>query len=200
MSVVLLSTAYLPNVYYLSQVIHHDKIVLEKHEHFIKQTYRNRCEIFTSNGKLSLSIPLIKQADKELISDKKISYAENWQKQHWRAISSAYKNSPYFEFFDDEFKPFYENKYEFLFEYNTQLLKTILNILRIKKQMECTQNFENTPNNSIDLRSLSEITNSDVPVIKPYYQVFADKLGFMPNMSCLDALFNIGLETINLHD
>lgn len=197
MSVVLLSTAYLPNIFYLSQVIHHDKIVLEKHEHFIKQTYRNRCEIVTANGKLSLSIPLIKQADKELISDKKISYVENWQKQHWRAISSAYKNSPYFEFFEDEFKPFYENKYEFLFDYNTQLLQTVLNILRIKKQIEFTQDFENTPNSSTDLRSLSELTNSEFPDIKPYYQVFADKLGFMPNVSCLDALFNIGLRTLN---
>ena len=197
MSVVLLSTAYLPNVFYLSQVIHHDKIVLEKHEHFIKQTYRNRCEIVTANGKLSLSIPLIKQADKELISDKKISYAENWQKQHWRAISSAYKNSPYFEFFEDEFKPFYENEYEFLFNYNTQLLQTVLNILRIKKQIEFTQNFENNPINTIDLRSLSELTNSDVSIINPYYQLFADKLGFTSNVSCLDALFNIGLDTIN---
>ena len=80
-------------------------IVIEKHENFVKQTYRNRCDIVTANGKLSLSIPLIKQADKELISDKKISYAEDWRKQHWRTIVSAYKNSPYFEFFEDEFKP-----------------------------------------------------------------------------------------------
>lgn len=197
MSVVLLSTAYLPSVSYLSQVINHDNIVLEKHENFVKQTYRNRCEIVTANGKLSLSIPLIKQADKELISGKKISYAEDWQKQHWRAITSAYKNSPYFEFFEDEFKTFYENKYEFLFDYNTQLLQTVLNILRIKKQIEFTSHFEIIPNNIIDLRHLSEISNSNVADINPYYQVFADKLGFTPNVSCLDALFNIGLNTIN---
>ena len=114
MNTVLLSTAYLPNISYLSQVLKYDIVVLEKHEHFVKQTYRNRCEILTSNGKLSLSIPLVKQADKELISDKKISYAEDWQKQHWRAITSAYKNSPYFEFFEDEFKPFYENRFEYV--------------------------------------------------------------------------------------
>jgi aspartyl/asparaginyl-tRNA synthetase len=132
MSTVLLSTAYLPNIKYLSQVLNHEIVVLEKCENFMKQTYRNRCEILTSNGKLSLTIPLVKQADKELISGKKISYAEDWQKQHWRAITSAYKNSPYFEFFEDEFKPFYENKYELLFDYNTQLLHTILHILRVK--------------------------------------------------------------------
>jgi len=197
MKTVLLSTAYLPNVHYLSQVINCDTIVIEKQENFVKQTYRNRCDIVTANGKLSLSIPLIKQADKELIFDKKISYAEDWQKQHWRTIVSAYKNSPYFEFFEDEFKPFYENQFEFLLDYNTQLLQTILHILRVKKQIKFTQNFELKPSQVFDFRSLSDIQKNDT-VIKPYYQVFADKLGFTPNVSCLDALFNVGLETKDL--
>lgn len=196
MKTVLLSTAYLPNVHYLSQVINCDTIVIEKHENFVKQTYRNRCDIATASGKLSLSIPLIKQADKELISDKKISYAEDWQKQHWRTIVSAYKNSPYFEFFEDEFKPFYENQFEFLLDYNTQLLQTILHILRVKKQIEFTQTFELNPPQVIDLRNLSDSEKIDVEV-KSYYQVFADKIGFTPNVSCLDALFNIGLNTID---
>jgi hypothetical protein len=196
MKTVLLSTAYLPNVHYLSQVINFDTIVIEKHENFVKQTYRNRCDIATASGKLSLSIPLIKQADKELISDKKISYAEDWQKQHWRTIVSAYKNSPYFEFFEDEFKPFYENQFEFLLDYNTQLLQTIFHTLRIKMQIDFTTQFELNPASSIDLRSLSEV-QTNVPLIKPYYQVFADKIGFTPNVSCLDALFNIGLNSID---
>ena len=196
MSVVLLSTAYLPNLQYLSQVLNHDAVIIEKHENFVKQTYRNRCDIVTANGKLSLSIPLIKQADKELISNKKISYAEDWQKQHWRTIVSAYKNSPYFEFFEDEFKPFYENKYEFLLEYNTALLQTVLNILRMRKQIEFTQTFEFYPTQIIDFRNLSEIEKTKMNA-KPYYQVFADKIGFMPNVSCLDALFNVGLNTID---
>lgn len=197
MKTVLLSTAYLPNVYYLSQVINFDNIVIEKHENFVKQTYRNRCDIATANGKLSLSIPLIKQADKELISGKKISYAEDWQKQHWRTIASAYKNSPYFEFFEDEFKPFYENQFEFLLDYNTALLQTILHILKIKKQIDFTTQFELNPESLIDLRSLSEV-QTNVPLMQPYYQVFADKIGFTPNVSCLDALFNVGLETKDL--
>lgn len=195
MSTVLLSTAYLPNIKYLSQVLNNEIVVLEKHEHFVKQTYRNRCEILTSNGKLSLSIPLVKQADKELIAEKKISYAEDWQKQHWRAITSAYKNSPYFEFFEDEFKPFYENKYELLFDYNTQLLQTILHILRVKKQIEFTTQFDVSPSNCFNLRALSELNYSENINAKPYYQVFADKQGFVSNLSSLDALFNVGLET-----
>lgn len=198
MTKALLSSAYLPNISYLSQVLKHDVVVIEKHEHFVKQTYRNRCEILTSNGKLNLSIPLVKLADKELISDKKISYAEDWQKQHWRAITSAYKNSPYFEFFEDEFKPFYETQFEYLFDYNKQLLQTILHILRVKKQIEFTKEFELNPKDCNDLRILSDLNNSFDFIIKPYYQVFADKKGFTPNLSCLDALFNIGLETKNL--
>jgi hypothetical protein len=194
MGSVLLSTAYLPNLHYLSQVINYDTIVIEKCENFVKQTYRNRCDIVTANGKLSLSIPLLKQADKELISDKKISYTEDWQKQHWRTIVSAYKNSPYFEFFEDEFKPFYENQFEFLFDYNTQLLQTVLNILRIKKQIEFTRSFDLNPTQVTDLRILSQIEKTPINT-NSYYQVFADKLGFTPNVSCLDALFNVGLET-----
>jgi hypothetical protein len=196
MNTILLSTAYLPPINYLTAVINHENIVLEKQEHFIKQTYRNRCEILTANGKLSLSIPLIKQADKELISEKKISYAEDWQKQHWRAITSAYKNSPYFEYFEDEFKPFYENQFEFLFDYNTKLLQAILHILRIKKEFVFTSHFEARPNNKLDLRSLSEVKQS-ASEGKPYYQVFGTS-GFVPNLSSLDALFNIGLETKHL--
>ena len=198
MNSILLSTAYLPPVNYLSAVIKRDFIIIEKQEHFVKQTYRNRCEILTANGKLSLSIPLIKQADKELISEKKISYAEDWQKQHWRAITSAYKNSPYFEYFEDEFKPFYENQFEFLLDYNTKLLQTILHILRIQKDIQFTDHFEVTPNNRVDLRNLSDIKQVEADT-RPYYQVFGAS-AFVPNLSCLDALFNIGLETIHLKD
>jgi len=195
---ILLATAYLPNIRYLSELIRHKSIVIEKQEHFIKQTYRNRCDIVTANGKLSLSIPLVKLAEKELISDKKICYKENWQKQHWRAITSAYKNSPYFEFFEDEFKPFYENKYEFLFDFNSQLLQTILHILRIKKQIVFTDFYYSSPEHLLDLRHLSDLNDLSTSHQKIYYQVFANKIGFIPNMSCLDALFNVGLETLNL--
>ena len=99
---ILLSSAYLPDLTYLSEVLNADTIHIEQQEHFVKQTHRNRCDILTSNGKLTLSIPLLKSGEKELISNKRISYAENWQQQHWRSITSAYKSSPYFEFFEDE--------------------------------------------------------------------------------------------------
>jgi len=193
---VLLSTAYLPNLAYLSRVLNADTIFLERHENFVKQTFRNRCDILSSNGKLSLSIPLVKQADKELISEKRISYAENWQQQHWRSITSAYKNSPYFEYFEDEFKPFYEKQFEFLFDYNFQLLQTVLHILRQKKNFEFTSEFE-VQSSLPDFRHLSSRQQAEFET-RSYYQVFSDKFGFTPNLSCLDILFNEGLQTLQL--
>ncbi len=198
MSSVLLSTAYLPNLKYLSQLIDNDNIVLEYHEYYVKQTQRNRCDILSSTGALRLSIPLVQQADKEIISQKRISYAEKWQHQHWRTITTAYKNSPYFEFFEHEFKPFYETEYEFLFEYNLEIIKTVLNILRVKKEIKLTSQFELNPNNIIDFRKINYNEFDLNFTAKPYYQVFVDKLDFTPNLSCLDALFNVGLETKSL--
>jgi hypothetical protein len=190
---VLLTTAYLPALPYLRALLRADEVVLEAQEHFVKQTYRNRCEILTANGKLSLSIPLGKLADKEIISGKRISYAENWQQQHWRTITSAYKSAPYFEFFEDDLRPFYEQRFEFLMEYNTALLKAILHILRVKKAIRFTEQYELNPIGIKDLRDLSQTIEAEK--IVPHYQVFAIGSDFVPGLSCLDALFNIGLET-----
>ena len=199
MKTVLLSTAYLPNVHYLSQVINWDTIVIEKQENFVKQTYRNRCDIVTANGKLSLSIPLIKQADKELIFDKKISYAEDWQKQHWRSITSAYKNSPYFDFLEDELRSFYDHEYQFLHEYNAEQLKWIMRAFRLKKDISYSEAYiedatftdlreEIHPKKAIQDKRVDELLH------QPYYQTFSDKMGFVPNLSVLDLIFNEGIK------
>ena len=194
MESVLLPTAYLPPINYFSALLKNESVFIEQHEHFIKQTYRNRCEIFSSNGILSLSIPLQKNADKEVISRKKISYAEPWQLKHWRAITSAYKNSAYFEYFEDEFKPFYLEEHEFLMEFNTKLTKLILHILRQKKEIQFTNEFVKEFN-GLDLRDA--INNKPQTTNPKYYQVFAAKYGFIPNLSITDLLFNKGLESVD---
>lgn len=195
MTQALLPTAYLPPIHYFSALLNSETIYIEQHENFVKQTYRNRCEILTSNGTLNLTIPLQKLADKEIISQKKISYSEPWQIKHWRAITSAYKNSAYFEYFEDEFKPFYFEEHEFLFNYNTELTKLILHILRQKKELNFTGEFQKTFE-GIDLRSTLHF-HPEKKIIKPYYQVFGHKFGFTPNLSVIDLLFNKGLETVN---
>ncbi len=194
MSTVILSSAYLPNLSWYHYFIKSEQICIEKHEHYIKQSFRNRCEILSANGKLSLIIPLEKNADKELITEKKISYKENWQVKHWRAITSAYKNSPYFEYFEDEFKPFYTDRHEFLFDYNLALLQTINKILRIKKDFQFTEIYDKLPA-GLDLRNSIHPKKETLVILKPYHQVFSDKHGFNPDLSIIDLLFNKGLET-----
>jgi hypothetical protein len=197
MNAVLLSTAYLPNLDYFSAVLQNDLILIEAHENFQKQSYRNRCTILSANGKLDLSIPLVRTADKELIKNKKISYAENWQVRHWRGITSAYKNCPYFEYFEDEFTPFYTQQFEMLIDFNTELLKTILKILREKKEIRFTDTYNST-SSDLDLRELIHPKKAPVKsAFASYNQCFSDKFPFVQNLSVIDLLFNQGLNTKN---
>lgn len=200
MTSVLLNTAYLPNISYFYFLLNSQNIYIEACEHYQKQSYRNRCEILSANGKLSLSIPLLHTSDKEVISQKRISYAENWQINHWRTITSAYKNSPYFEYFEDAFKPFYSQRYEYLIHYNSELLKCLLDLLKIKKVIHYTSSFEKETS-CLDLREKIHPKLQEQPEGVPdlsYQQVFSDKFGYTPHLSIIDLLFNRGLDTIDL--
>src|SRR5687767_12751081 len=108
----LLSTAYWPNLEYFYRLLNSGATVIEQFENYQKQSYRNRMWILSANGVLELSVPIEHRATKELTKDIHISYREKWQHRHWRAITSAYRNSPYFEFFEDRIRTCYENKTE----------------------------------------------------------------------------------------
>lgn len=191
----ILSTAYLPPISYFKKIIASKSVVLEKHEHFVKQTYRNRCVIYGANGVQILSIPLVNTHEKTVIAEKHIAYKQNWQQQHWRSIESAYRNSPYFIYYADELKPFYEDRYELLFEYNTALLKVILKLLRINCEIQFTNEYEKDPVD--DHRSMDPGPISSVKNFKEYTQVFSDKHGFKPDLSIIDLVFNLGPDSVS---
>lgn len=194
----LLSTAYFAPVSYFSKLAVYPEIYIEQHEHFIKQTYRNRAVVLGANGPVSLIVPVEKGRGRKVkIRDLRIAYDEEWQRNHWRTIFSAYNSSPFFEYYADDLESFFRNKYVFLFDLNLQILETILRILEIPTQLILTESFEQIPDNCMNLRekiSPKSNRNAEVPQFKakPYTQVFPEKFGFIPNLSVLDLLFNEG--------
>ncbi|MBL7917578.1 MAG: WbqC family protein [Bacteroidia bacterium] len=199
---VLLNSAYWPNLHYFIYLINYDKVSIDVTEPYAKQTYRNRTQILSTNGVLNLSIPVKKFKSKTPVNEIELSYAENWQINHWRAITSAYSNSPYFEYFEEDIKPFYYTKYNLLIDYNKDQLKTLFKLLKLKTEI----NFiDGKQINSIqlDLRKAINPKNEQFETVvnealkTPYYQTFSDKFGFKANLSILDLLFNTGLDSIN---
>jgi len=199
---VVLGSAYWPNIQYLYYLINAQEIYIDHYEHYQKQSYRNRTTILSANGELDLSIPIKKSANNSSFNSIEISYAEDWQKQHWRAIQSAYKNSPYFDFLEDEIEAFYNQKFQYLHHFNAEQLKWILKVFKQKKEIIYTESyFENQKTDSIiDLRNSihpkEEITDESIRALleKPYYQTFSTKFGFVPNLSVLDLIFNEGIK------
>ena len=187
----LLPISYLGPVAYYSAILQSEEIFIETKEHFIKQSFRNRCTIMGANGSQTLTIPKErKSSDKTLISDISISNQDNWQKSHWQSIVSAYNSSPFFEYYKDELLPFYNTKYSTLFDFNLKLSKTILELMQVEKKINFTSKFQKEFN-GLDFRSSKFILKNQ----EEYQQVFCEKYSFIPNLSILDVLFNLGPET-----
>ena len=190
----LLSTAYLAPIEYYVVLANSERILLEQHEYYQKQSYRNRCRIATANGIMDLSIP-VDSAGKTPIRDLRISDHNNWQTHHWRSIETAYNSSPFFEYYADDFRPFFEKKWLFLWDFNLALFNKTLELLDIETKIELTEQYKpETSDNFLDLRAAIHPKKEISLLLKPYYQVFETKFGFMPNMSIIDLLFNMDNE------
>lgn len=189
----LISTAYLPPVEYFSLISDAENILIEKEENYIKQSYRNRCYILSAHGPQMLSVPVyLGSVHKTLIKDIRIDYSKRWQQVHLRAMTASYNSSPFFEFYFESIEKIISANHEYLIDLNMALLENILQILKIKTSISYSSVFEPIENKSYDFRY--KITPKKVSSFpqKPYIQVFETGNGFVPNLSILDLIFNMG--------
>lgn len=194
----LLASAYMPPIQYVALLTKQGSAHIETMEHYVKQSYRNRACILSANGVLNLIVPLEK-ADgcKTLMKDVRIAYNDRWNAEHWIAITSAYNSSPFFEYYADDLQPFLTKKYTFLVDYNTEMLQRMLSLIGVSCELYFTEEFTKPNTIADDYRySISpKTTDNESMAFPPYTQVFEEKFNFVPNLSLLDLLCNLGPES-----
>ncbi|KSA14368.1 WbqC family protein [Maribacter dokdonensis] len=190
--------SYFPNILTFSYVLH-EPTCWEIHDNYQKQTFRNRTYISNDRGKHILSIPIIhvgKEQGRQKYKDVLIDNSYPWQRQHWRTLQTAYRTSPFFEFYEDEIKQLYDQPYDKLLDYNLKTIETIFECLQMEMPKESTKEFEVSLSEHEDFRFLINAKLKHNLTIEPYTQVFGDRHGFIPNLSILDLLFNMGPNSI----
>ena len=188
---------YLPPISYFTAIKeHHFEFLIEKHEHLPKQTYRSRATISSPDGKLDLTLPVIKGSKNHTrIKEVKLSYDAKWQRLHWLSLQTCYRSSAYFEFYEDGLAPFYEKKYTFLFDFNMELLNWIFKQMKNNPTVNYTVDYESQITDELDFRNKFSKNNIHEVNMKAYFQVFSDRNSFIPNLSIVDLLFNQGPQT-----
>jgi hypothetical protein len=191
----LIELHYLPSVPYFSQFLQSGTLILETCEHYQKNSFRNKTQIATAQGRVTLSIPLQKgKNQQQSIKEVRISYSENWQKQHWETIRSSYNRSPFFEHYEAHFHRFYHQEFEYLFDYNKELLDLLLKLWKItdKVALAETKEYFNITDGIGDMRNkLNPKTTPEITQAR-YPQIFEERTGFLSNLSTIDLLFCLG--------
>jgi hypothetical protein len=191
LSIVLIELQYLPPISYFSTIAGAQHVILEKCEHYQKQSYRNRCYVNTAQGKTMLIVPLTSKHGKVLIKDVRIDHTQKWADTHWRTIQSAYGKAPFFEHYADDLRQLLYSRYEFLFDMNLDLLTMCLKWLKWDLKIQQSKTYDVTLSDTIsDLRSvITPKTGGYATFYKPavYYQVFGTK--FIENLSLIDLIF-----------
>ena len=203
MGCVWLTTAYLAPVEYYAHLMAAGEAWVEVHDHYMKQTYRNRCIIAGPNGRIDLTVPTVKPDTlKCATKDIRISDHGNWRHMHLYALESAYGHTPYYEFYRDDFVPFYERKWDYLVDFNEALQEMICGLIGLEVKVSRTEEYLPVVE-GLDLREVIHpkrdyaCLDASFQVV-PYYQVFQERLGFLPNLSVVDLLFNLGPESLIL--
>jgi hypothetical protein len=191
---VLLSIAYLPSISWFSLLLKHP-IQIEQHETYQRQSYRNRCLIYSERGVLPLSVPVSRpNGNHTVITDVRIFNNEKWYLHHRRAFQSAYEASPFYLYYKDAFQDFYTGSFDNLFEFNKQLILKLCTLLEIQPEINYTERFEKHPENTHDLRNFFSPKKPTTGSFPEYIQVFSSRHGFLPDLSITDLLFNLGPE------
>lgn len=197
-----LSTAYFPPVSYLKVIAGADRVYIEYHENYLKQTYRNRCEIPASNGILSLTVP-VKEGSfhKTAVRDLQIDYTGEWVRTHLRALKAAYNSSAFYEFYIDDISTILNSGHRYLLDMNMEILLKMCEMTGVEAEISFTDQFVHSYADVADFRQTITPGNRKKKISlneTPYFQVFSEKLGFIPDMSILDLLFNMGPESWSL--
>jgi hypothetical protein len=189
----LLSTTYFGPVQWYQKLYRSEAVEIEQWESFQKQTYRNRCLIATTNGVQALTVPVERHI--ETIKDIRISDHGNWRHLHWNALQSAYGESPFLDYYQDDIRPFFEKRWTYLFDFNEEIRQKMCELIDIQPEVGYTKAYANHGDSPHDLREGIRPKHPEPDadfVPKPYYQVYQQKHGFLANLSILDLLFNMG--------
>ena len=196
---ILIHPNYFPNIHQFTQIIKANNILFEASDNYQKQTFRNRTYIYGANGKLGLFVPVIHtHNNRELFKDVKISYDSNWMDLHLKSLQSAYRSSPYFEYFEDNFVKLYSEKEKFLVDFNIKCIKLISNLLDLNLNYKISNEYVVKTNDIIDLRGLSNARKEKKIDTPKYIQVFETKHGYLNNLSIVDLVFSEGPNSVSL--
>lgn len=190
---ILIHPTYFPSIATFVAIANADKVVMEVQDNYQKQTYRNRCYIYAANGKLQLSVPVIfSQKNRQKYSEVKMANTYHWQDNHWKSLESAYRTSPFFEFYADELKHLFTETYDTILDFNLKCFEVICECLQLEVTVSKTEVFEKEPIDIKDYRPLVNAKKETTIPMEPYTQVFHAKQGYINNLSILDLLFNEG--------